>query len=404
MASSFGWLDFSDRDRQRAMDVVDPFREEDTRDELGLGVIRDAFADRLFPGTSTIQTRVRYFVLLPWLFGMMRPKDTSEERFAKRSRQLQEKLRQSLVAGEESLGVIGFVAGATVQRLPSSVYWQGLRRWGILRFRGSENDYRRELARVELLGDRALTDDGDPVDDGTAGLWDPELPLAPDEWLESTRFELSPAEAQYLTHRIEMAAPGSLLAHLIHLGVETTETDFAWEHMAPEELPSPLDEEVLLARNFSESMHGASLLYNLMLAEEKRADALTELYRAKLAEWWQVRTLRADELDAWDRTRFWSLLASWHARVRAPAYAFVEHWLQGTGKALRPEDVMGDRDLRNLVRNRERSLKGPRARLGNPRSLDLWRGASGTAQLDYRWRDPVRRMVTDLIQGMQQEE
>lgn len=41
MSSSFAWLDFSDRDRQRAMDVVDLFREEDTRDELGIGVIRD---------------------------------------------------------------------------------------------------------------------------------------------------------------------------------------------------------------------------------------------------------------------------------------------------------------------------------------------------------------------------
>ena len=39
MTSSFAWLDFSDRDRKRALDAVDLFREEDTRDELGLGVI-----------------------------------------------------------------------------------------------------------------------------------------------------------------------------------------------------------------------------------------------------------------------------------------------------------------------------------------------------------------------------
>lgn len=32
-------------------------RERDTRDKLGLGGIRDTFADTLFPGTSTIQTR-----------------------------------------------------------------------------------------------------------------------------------------------------------------------------------------------------------------------------------------------------------------------------------------------------------------------------------------------------------
>ncbi|MEX2417466.1 MAG: DUF6361 family protein [Actinomycetota bacterium] len=33
------------------------FREEGSVDEIGVGVIRDAFADMFFPGTSTIQTR-----------------------------------------------------------------------------------------------------------------------------------------------------------------------------------------------------------------------------------------------------------------------------------------------------------------------------------------------------------
>ncbi len=37
-------------------------------DELGIGVIRDAYSDILFPGISTIQTRAKYFVLIPYLF------------------------------------------------------------------------------------------------------------------------------------------------------------------------------------------------------------------------------------------------------------------------------------------------------------------------------------------------
>ena len=50
MGSSFAWLDYSDRDRQRAMDAVALFREEETRDELGIGVIRDegnTFTDQI---------------------------------------------------------------------------------------------------------------------------------------------------------------------------------------------------------------------------------------------------------------------------------------------------------------------------------------------------------------------
>jgi hypothetical protein len=50
------------------LDVVDLFREHDTRDELGIGSVRDAFADMLFPGTSTIMTRARYFLLVPWTY------------------------------------------------------------------------------------------------------------------------------------------------------------------------------------------------------------------------------------------------------------------------------------------------------------------------------------------------
>jgi hypothetical protein len=34
-----------------------------TRDELGIGSVRDAFAELLFPGTGAIMTRARYFLL-----------------------------------------------------------------------------------------------------------------------------------------------------------------------------------------------------------------------------------------------------------------------------------------------------------------------------------------------------
>lgn len=45
MVSTFTWLDHSDTERQRALDAIDQFKESETRDELGLGSFRDAFAD-----------------------------------------------------------------------------------------------------------------------------------------------------------------------------------------------------------------------------------------------------------------------------------------------------------------------------------------------------------------------
>ena len=44
--SAFVWLDYSERERRKMLDVVDLFREHDTRGELGIGSVRDAFADK----------------------------------------------------------------------------------------------------------------------------------------------------------------------------------------------------------------------------------------------------------------------------------------------------------------------------------------------------------------------
>lgn len=57
-----GWIDFSKEDRQKAFDVINLLSEQGAVDELGIGVIRDAFANYFFPGTSTIQTRAKYFL------------------------------------------------------------------------------------------------------------------------------------------------------------------------------------------------------------------------------------------------------------------------------------------------------------------------------------------------------
>ena len=44
------------------------FSQRESRDELGLGQIRDALSDTLFPGTSFLLTRARYLLFVPWLF------------------------------------------------------------------------------------------------------------------------------------------------------------------------------------------------------------------------------------------------------------------------------------------------------------------------------------------------
>ncbi|CAN5415544.1 hypothetical protein BH20CHL6_BH20CHL6_08750 [soil metagenome] len=50
------------------LEVIDHFRDKGTLDELGFGTIRDSFSDHFVPGISTLQTRARYLLFVPWLY------------------------------------------------------------------------------------------------------------------------------------------------------------------------------------------------------------------------------------------------------------------------------------------------------------------------------------------------
>ena len=59
-----GWIDFSKSERSKVLSVLELISERGTLDELGIASIRDGFADLFFPGTSTIQTRAKYFFIV----------------------------------------------------------------------------------------------------------------------------------------------------------------------------------------------------------------------------------------------------------------------------------------------------------------------------------------------------
>lgn len=50
--SSISWLDFSEAERRKMIEIVALFKERDTRDELGIASIRDRSVDLFFPGTT----------------------------------------------------------------------------------------------------------------------------------------------------------------------------------------------------------------------------------------------------------------------------------------------------------------------------------------------------------------
>ena len=63
-----GWVDFSKTERDKVVSILRLLGAQTALDELGIGTVRDAFSDMFFPGISTLQTRAKYFVILPYLF------------------------------------------------------------------------------------------------------------------------------------------------------------------------------------------------------------------------------------------------------------------------------------------------------------------------------------------------
>ena len=140
------------------------FKERDTRDELGVGSIRDLIADGLFPGTSTIQTRLRYMLFVPWLYQGLETEECPSARITREARKREVALVAGLLGSDDTAGVFGKRAGGELERLPSSVYWSGLGAWGLRRFEGSQEQYhqwideiyrsRRERGRRQQAADR----------------------------------------------------------------------------------------------------------------------------------------------------------------------------------------------------------------------------------------------------------
>lgn len=209
------WLANSEQEKQRALDFVALFDEPGTVDDLGVGVIRDAIADQLSPGTGTVQTRPRYFLFVPWIYAALERRKIASADIGRKARSQEVKIILSLSATDED-GVIGRLAGKELKRLPGAIYWSGLGTWGIRRYVGPQSRYHQSLdAYYDALRTPATESIEGPAIRVPAN-WDPSLPSPPDGFPGSIdTLDLTREEAEYLRDRIMSSHPGTMLAFLV---------------------------------------------------------------------------------------------------------------------------------------------------------------------------------------------
>ncbi len=401
--SIFRWLDFAEADRQRAMQVIDLFREKNTVDELGFSPIRDAFADHFFPGTSTIQTRARYFLFVPWLLKRYEKRKLTAQQRAGKLRRREVDLIQALLKGcADPTGIIGREAQAGLRRMPSSVYWRGLRLWGIRLFDGSIEQYFRRLSREGNAASRPLSsDDGEPLH-GVSRDWHPGLPSEPDGMFESTLLELRADEAEFLRDRICTHQPGSLLARLVAGNHPELSSRYLWEAEPVPSMPSELIAEIKHARLFALCAWGGPLVYSLRLARMKSgSEELVGQLESRLGEWQTAVGSDGAELRRWDRAAYWELVRRLNPRISARTEEFAEQWIGLSLRAAAGDRVWEDERVGQLITTRERQLKGGRARLlpENLRARDRWQGDASGGPIDYRWGQ-TQIILNDILRGL----
>jgi len=392
------WLASSERERQQALDIARALQQKESRDELGIGSVRDGIADLLFPGTSTLHTRARYFLLIPWAYQHAAAHQGSST-LAARVRSAEAQLIATLKASDHNAGLIGRDAGADLKRMPSTLYWQGLHVWNVRPVGGPQSAIERIL--TGRTPSRLTDDDGEALDAEGLQVWHPNLPAPPEGHPAGASFALTHEEADFLAERLrtEPATRASALSGLVSSEVDHGSVANVWGHPDLASLSPKLRTLIEQARRFSLLMYGAAILYNIVLAELDGRDELAVHYRDGLDEWAAEAEAEAEPLSAWSLGGLWE--ATGHV-VPAGTRRFAAQW-QGELRQAGAHGLADSATARALIKTREQSTKGANARTRSAKALKQWGGASATVPLDFRW-STARVLLDDIRAGLERSD
>ena len=389
-----GFIDYSHEERNKILSTLKMLGEQNVLDELGIGGVRDAYSNILFPGISTLQTRAKYFVLIPYLF--QSAKIQTEKGKIHSGRELlqwinerEDRLAASLTEKaknlpEEVTGIIGSRAyqnRRSVKVKPSAIYWTGLRTFGIFR---RENTYLPAACNLVFQEARQKTGaeikiDGESFDDPTAmdlgsSLF---LPITPDyDYEKDATMDLTKKEANFLSECIQLSpySSGSLLAFCVKHRMAISD----FKSVPVDLLPEGLRRDYQLAREFSRLIFGAHIRYNVISSEYT-----DQKVKDQFQEWRDIFLSEPIDLDP--------VLD----RVSCPPA------LKGFCKAF--QDTVRTNDtssMDELIVRRELHTKKERAKLRKPQEyhydpahpIHLY-------ELDYRF-DRASVIIRDILKGL----
>ena len=398
-----GWVLLSREAVARAEEAL-ASNEKGVRDEVGFLALHQGFADRFFPGTSVLHTRLRYVLFVPWLMEKVAADAATD--ITRRYSDAETTLAGQLKAGPgpDPDGIIGGrVWPRQTAQPPSMAYWSALGSWGILRQQSdgslpSRTQTLRRLARRSTrLKSRLTDDDGGTLDDDSTSPF-VSLPRAPKVLQVRGKpldFALSPDERTFLhRHLLGVRRPDttrrSLLARLTEAGVGPAADDLWVTEIA--DVADSEDRAALVTARQAAALAGIGRGVYAALVELTRVnDGLPEstIHQDHLENMIKLHGHDAGDIDLNALSKFLPNLPEDLAGVLSETLDWV---------------AVGDPDpsaLSETYSKAEHNRKGLRARLsdtvaGRQRRAEWDPDEHRSAEpLHYRWPN-VRRLLTDL--------
>ncbi len=406
MGFHIGWIDFSKDERDKALDLLRLFQEQGAVDEIGIGIVRDAFADRFFPGTSTLLTRAKYFLVVPYIIQeqieeggrntwtareTLRKINEEERLFGERMRKAHE--------GETKVGIIGSNAlnqGRWVKRSPSELYWNGIRTLGICSSRGMSLLQYISLglencrARGRALGTfkRGEAEEGDDLDAGYV------LGFKPFDigrvyrkgWMKGADISLNAEEAKLLHDKILSNIGGSVFAKALENEVDLMK--YGGDFIAfADDMAKFVDDSTRrlleLACYFSRVVYAARVRYNMMLQGDRSGEA-----RGR----WDA--FLEDGIP--EESHMEEVIGALHVEGISFHHNATAAFLRRLAACLHGRDWIA---MDKLIKDREVAIKGSaRAKLLHPEKYSADKMIGG-GYLDYRLPDTAR-IVADIYEGL----
>ena len=395
---NLGWIDFSKSERNKVLSVLDLLQESGTLDELGIAPIRDGFSNIFFPGTSTIQTRAKYFLIVPYAM-----RDLEREGVLKPGA-LQKKLdsiertcgKILLDRNREEKGLIGGTSlkrGRWVKRPPSEIYWSGLRQYRIFSFPNwtmteylramyGQKKQKSEMKELRSRQESERQSDWDDRDAGNAGsisFWN--IPTYEKNWQDNLQMELTQEEAVFLKGQIVTSHPDSMLGVILRKNMIQVLKCDDFESLGEliQLFPEQIQRDYWLALAFSKFLYIIRVVYNRIASDDKNESANREYERL-------LPVFHEDALVD---------LKAIFVRLGIAGNSSLYKFLNTARSCILSDDYEG---LCKTIRDREILLKGVnRSKTAHPGEYDVDAWFCGS-YLDYRFHN-ARTIIRDILEG-----